>query len=156
MTIAQEFTEAIQADRAEEDSFKPLLEKFAELKEVLQSNFKRKETKRTWYGKVKNTINNVISIDIDDKIVHSSGKYLYIRINGGGYVMGLGEVGELKDKLYFIESSMFISSRSKDKTVVYITSGMFGVYDHCLEDKITNVQLFAHLIKRYKIFLVTK
>ena len=154
MTIAQEFGTALTDYKAEEDSFKPLLEKFEELKQVLQSNFKMVVESRKWYGKVKYSLNNVINIDIDYKIIHSSGKYLFIRINGRGYVMGLGEIGELKDKLYFIEASAH-SSRSKEKTVVYITNQMFGTYDYCLEDKITNVQLFVMLIKTYKNYLVT-
>jgi hypothetical protein len=151
MTIAQEFSLALVEDRAEQDSFKPLIAKFEELKEVLQSNFKIKQKHSKWYGKVTYEIKPVLNVEIENKIAHSSGKYLFIRINGCGYVMGLGEIGELKDRLYFIEGSY---THNHDKQVVYITSHMFGTTDYCLEDKITNVQLFVNLIKKYRNYLV--
>lgn len=153
MTIAQEFKEALSINQAEEDSFKILIGKFEELKEVLQSNFKITRKEGPWYWTKKNVTKPVINIDIEDKVTHSSGKYLFIRINGGGYVMGLGEIGELKDRLYFIEGRYIHSS--KNKQVVYVTSHMFGSCDFCLEDKITNVQLFSDLIKKYKQYLIT-
>ena len=65
--------------------------------------------------------------------------------------MGIGEIGELKGRLYFINGNSF--GCRNDKTVVYITSGMFGISDYCLEDKITNVQLFSSLIKNYKQYI---
>ena len=152
MTIAQEFSLALTNYRAEEDSFKPLLEKFEELKEIIQSNFKMKQKHYKWYGAVTWEVLPAINVSIEDKIAHSSGKYLFIRINNNGYVMGLGEIGDLKDRLYFIEGRNI--NKSKDKQVVYITSHMFGTCDFCLEDKITNVQLFSYLIKIYKQYLI--
>ena len=152
MTIAQEFSLALVAERAEEDSFKPLIAKFEELKEVLQSNFKIKHKHRKWYGKVTYEIKPVLNLEIENKITHSSGKYLFIRINGKGYVIGLGEIGELKDRLYFIEGKIIMTSQGKQ--IVHTTSHMFGTTDYCLEDKITNVQLFVDLIKTYRNYLV--
>ena len=153
MTIAQEFNEALAINKAEEASFTVLINKFDDLKEVLQSNFKITSTSRKWYGKKVSKTRPVIQMDIEDKITHSSGKYLYIRIGGCGYVMGLGEIGELKDRLYFIEGRYIHGS--KGKQVVYVTSHMFGTCDFCLEDKITNVQLFSEIIKKYKQYLIT-
>jgi hypothetical protein len=153
MTIAQEFSLALIEDRAEQDSFKPLIAKFEELKEVLQSNFKMKRKNSKWYGKTTYTVVPTLNLEIEDKITHSSGKYLFIRISGHGFVMGLGEIGELKDRLYFIEGS-FINR--KDTEVVYITTNMFGTTDFYLENKITNVQLFSILIKKYRDYLVVK
>lgn len=151
LTIAQEFSLALVAERAEEDSFKPIIEKFEELKKVLQSNFKITIKERKWYGLSKKVTKPVLSMEIKDKITKNNGdKYLFIRIDGCGYVMGLGKIGELKDRLYFIEGVPFCT---KDKTVVYVTNWMFGTTDYCLENKITNVQLFSELIKRYKKFL---
>jgi hypothetical protein len=132
MTIAQEFSLALVEDRAEQDSFKPLIAKFEELKEVLQSNFKMKRKHRKWYGAVTWEVLSAINLELVEKISHSSGKYLFIRINGKGYVMGLGEIGELKDRLYFIEGKIIMTS----------------------QDKITNVQLFVDLIKTYRNYLV--
>jgi hypothetical protein len=154
LTIAQEFSLALVEDRAEQDSFKPLIAKFEELKEVLQSNFKMRRKVSKWYGKTTYTVDPAINLEIEDKITHSSGKYLFITINGCGCVMGLGEIGELKDRLYFIEQPYFPGSNMKNNTCVYIRSGLFGTYDYCLENKITNVQLFSGLIKKYKQFLL--
>jgi hypothetical protein len=151
MTIAQEFSLALVEDRAEQDSFKPLIAKFEELKEVLQSNFKMKRKHRKWYGAVTWEVLSAINLELVEKISHSSGKYLFIRINGKGYVMGLGEIGELKDRLYFIEGSY---THNHNKQIVHITSHMFGTTDYCLENKITNVQLFVDLIKTYRNYLV--
>ena len=152
MTISQEFKEALIINKAEADSFKPLLDKFEELKEILQSNFKITTKEGPWCWFKKYVTKPVIYMNIEDKITHRSGKYLFIKIGGTGCVMGLGEVGELKDRLYFIEGRY--TSKSRDKQIVYVTNHMFGTLDYCLEDKITNVQLFSDLIKRYNDYLI--
>jgi len=154
LSIAQEFSLALVEDRAEEDSYKPLIEKFEELKKILQSNFKITDTSRKWYGKKVTETKPVHDVKIEDKIAHSSGKYLYISINRFRYVMGLGEIGELKDRLYFIAPISNLDS--KGKTVVYLTNQMFGTYFHCLEDKITNVQMFVEMLKSYKQYLTPR
>ena len=151
MTISQDFKDALAINKAEDESFFPLIEKFEELKTVLDSNFEVKQKNRNWYGKVTKTTKPLLSLSLEDVITHKTGKYLYIRINGCGYVMGLGEIGELKDKLYFIGTQYY--SNSKDKTTVYITNGFTFTQDYSLEDKITCVQLFSKLIKDYKQYL---
>ena len=107
-----------------------------------------------WYWFSKKFTRPTISVEIKERISHSSGKYLAITINGYNYVMGLGEIGELKDRLYFIEGSSCL--RSKDKTIIHCQYNMFNTYDYCLENKITNVQLFSLLIKEYKEYLVVQ
>jgi hypothetical protein len=152
MTISQEFSQALVADRAEQESYKPLIEKFEELKEVLQSNFKMKRKHRKWYGSVTWEVLPAIEVELENKFTHNSSKYLFIRINGHGYVMGLGEIGELKDRLYFNRGTMVTGK----KQVIYAKSHMFGESEYSLEDKITNVQLFSNLIKEYRTYLLVK
>jgi lipopolysaccharide biosynthesis regulator YciM len=152
-TIAQEFSVALVNDRAEQETYKPLLEKFEELKQVLQSNFEYRETKRKWYGRKVISKRPLVNMEVEDKFTHITGRYLFISIMGRRYVMGIGEYGDLKGRLYFCDGNIF-RSQSKDKTIVRVDCGMFSTTDYCLEDKITCVQLFAKMIKEYRQYLV--
>lgn len=152
MTLQQDFADAKALHAADELLFLPLLEKFDELKKVLQSNFLMKQKERNWYGKSNWIVKPAINLEIENKIDHSTGKYLFIRINGYGYVMGIGQLGELKDRLYFCVADY--NFNTKDKTIVYINNTLFGGTDYCLESHITSVQLFSHLIKKYNCYLV--
>lgn len=149
--INQAFKDAINLHNENEKGFLPLIEHFEELKKVLQSNFLMRQKKSTWYGKTNWVVKPTLNLEIEDKITHSTGKYLFIRINGKGYVMGIGEIGELKDELYFCYGSMITR---KNDVIVHITSSMFGTTDYALENKITLVQLFSFLIKEYNNYLV--
>ena len=148
--INQEFKDALALHRADELLFLPLIEKFEELKKVLESNFLMKRKEKKWYGKSNWVVQSALNVEIETRINHSTGKYLFIRINGTGYVMGIGQLGELKDRLFFCEGS--ISKRGE--TIVYITRHMFGTTDYYLENHLTTVQLFSHLIKKYNQYLV--
>lgn len=153
MTLQQEFATAKALHSADELLYLPLIEKFEELKKVLRGNFIMKQKDRKWYGKTTWEVKPAIMVDIVEKVNHSTGKYLFIRINGCGYVMGIGQLGELKDRLYFCEGSSLMTSHGK--TIVHITSHMFGwTTDYCLENNLTTVQLFSHLIKKYNDYLV--
>ena len=153
MTLQQDFADAKALIAADDLLFLPLIEKFEELKKVLQSNFTMKLKEKKWYGKTTWKVEPVLNVDIENKISHSTGKYLFIRINGASYVMGIGQIGELKDRLYFCEGDF--SSRSKSKTVVWVFSNNFGfTTDYCLENNLTTVQLFSRLIKNYRQYLV--
>lgn len=153
MTITQEFTKALEQDRAERDSFKPLIEKFEELKKVLQLYFKMTKTTRKWYGKRVTEILPVLNVSIAHKLTYRNTPYLFIDINGHDYIMGIGEMGDLKDRLYFISGTTYLNNK-KDSTVVHITSHMFGSMYYLLENKITNVQLFCKLINDYRDYLI--
>lgn len=150
MTLQEEFATAKALHSADELLFLPLIEKFEELKKVLRGNFlmKCKETK--WYGKVNWVAKPVISVEIEEKICHRTGQYLFIRINRRGYVIGIGQFGDLKDRLFFCEGGLHI----KGETCVHVVHGMINSIEYCLENHITAVQLFSRLIKEYKKFLV--
>lgn len=149
----QEFKEALSVHKSDELRFTKLIDKVEELKTVLQSNFRIKVNKRKWYGKCYIEYMPVLNVSIDEKINHSTGNYLYINIDGNRHVMGIGEIGDLKDKLYFCEGRY---TAPRDSTIVFVCSShvMFNTINYCLEDKITLVQLFSKLIKQYKHFLV--
>lgn len=151
MTLHQDFADAKALIAADEILFQPLIEKFEELKKVLTSNFLMKHKEHKWYGKTVWVVTSPINIEIADKIDHITGKYLFIRINGYSYVMGIGQRGELYDRLYFCKGSY--PADTKDKTVVYKSYHVFGNTDYYLENNITCVQLFADMIKKYKNYL---
>jgi hypothetical protein len=154
ITFIEEFEQAIKNLKSDEDAFILLIQKFEELKQVLESNFRVIKDVRKWYGKKVHIDGTIINMSIEEKINHKSGKYLFISINGYRYVMGIGEIGDLKDKVYFLESSM----SHGNKTIINCGcgGGVYGLNYWCLEDKLTCVQLFSMLIKRYKKFLVVK
>jgi hypothetical protein len=150
--INQEFKDAINLYNDNDKRFQPLIEKFEELKKVLESNFVVKYKKIRWYGKSELVTRPALTVQIETKIDHSTGKYLFIRINGLGYVMGIGEYGDLKDRLYFCIGNSF--PPSKKRTFVHMTCDIFHSTEYYLEHKITLVQLFSSLIKSYKEHLV--
>jgi hypothetical protein len=113
-----------------------------------------KRKHRKWYGVVYWEVLSTMNLELEEKFIHNNTKYLYIRINGVGYVMGLGEVGDLKDKLYFLPRSAYLNNKHVQETVVYTTHQMFGAYYHILEHKQTTVQLFSHFIRTYRDYLV--
>jgi len=152
-SLAQEFSLALTEARATEASYAPLLEKFEELKEVLQSNFIEERLVSTWIVSKKKVKTPIFNINLEDKFMFKGCRYLYIDINRARYVMALGEIGELKDRVFIIEDSYF--KPSKCKTCVYSTRiGNFRDVNFYLEDKITCVQLFSQFIKNYKPYLV--
>lgn len=153
MSLQQEFADAKALHSADELLFLPLIEKFEELKTILQSNFQVKTTSRKWTGFSTCTKGPAILINIDEKVSHETGKYLLIRINGFGYLMGIEQVGEIKDKLFFCDRRRF-ASEIKNKTLLYSQSGTCFDSHYCLEDKLTCVQFFSDMIKKYKQFLV--
>lgn len=148
--INQEFQNAVTLYKENEQSFLPLIEKFNEIKDVIRNNFSIETKERNWYGKATFVARPALMVDIKDKFIYDTGRFLVIEIHGMSYVMGIGEYGELKDKLYFCESSL----ATKKKTVIYARSHMFGTDYYCLENKITLVQLFSQLIKKYKHLLI--
>lgn len=153
MQISEEFSLALTEDRYEEESFKPLLEKFEELKEVIHNNFKYSIESRNWYF-VKKVISSNFEISIVEKIYHETGKHLLIRINGNDYVIGMYDNSHrFSGRLYFIPKTMIMD---KDKTLIHITSHMFGENLYYLDNRITNVQFFVHMIKKYRNYLVRK
>jgi len=154
MTLQQDFANAKALNSADELLFLPLIEKFEELKKVIESNFLMKQRESKWYGKTTWVVKPALNVEIENKIDHSTGKYLFITINGRGYVMGLGQLGELKDRVYFCTGNF--SSNSTNKTIVHITNTMYNTIDYCLENHLTTVQLFSYLIKEYKNYLVNK
>lgn len=152
-SLAQEFSLALIDNRDEEASYAPLLAKFEELKEVLQQNFIEERAVPTWNGFKKKVKTPFFNINLEDKFMFKGCKYLYIDINRARYVMAIGEIGELKDRVFIIEDSYF--KPSKSKTCVYSARiGSFRDANFYLEDKITCVQLFSQFIKNYKQYLV--
>lgn len=152
-SLQQNFSDAKALHSADELLFLTLIEKFEELKKILESNFLQKHKTTKWYGKSEWVVTPAIKVELEDKISHNTGKYIFIKINSVGYVMGIGQFGELKDKIYFCEG--FLSSSNKtNKTNVYITDHMFGSNYYFLENHITCVQLFSYLIKKFNYYLI--
>lgn len=153
LTIDQEFKLALHQHNAEQDSFKPLLEKLEELKQVVESNFMRVDVTRKWYGKVVRTKRPGLTTKIESKFIFQNVRYIQFNMGIYRYVVGIGEIGDLKDRLYFIPGKSFIND--SNKTSVLDAPNIFGVTRFYLEDKITCVQMFSKLIHDYKEWLVT-
>ena len=114
----------------------------------------RVDVKRKWYGKGVHTRQPVFSIEIGHKFIFQNVRYIQFNMGIYRYVVGIGEIGDLKDKLYFIPGKSFFINES-DKTSVLDLANMYGVTRFYLEDKITCVQMFSKLIHDYKEWLVT-
>jgi hypothetical protein len=154
MTLQSDFQDSIDIQKEIDKSFDPLVEKFNELKDILDANFSKMENSGILFWKNKKKI-PALFVKIKDKICVDGQSYLEIHIAHYRFLMSIGSYGELKDKVYFIEPTCGIY-------------GHFGKLIHnsheCYEWAVstryfyerrtkTTVQLFSYLIKEYKEYL---
>lgn len=151
MNLQQEFAKAKELCDIDESEYTPLLEKFEELKTVIESNFRHKEEQRRSFRRTKIVDVPALTVNLIDKIYYENEKYLFVRIGGVGYVMGLGKIGDLKDRVYFYHGA---TTKKHKSNLIHIEIIGCLSRDYYTENVLTCVQLFSHLIKYNKKYLV--
>lgn len=155
-SFTKSFNEALIINRKEEESYVPLLEKFKELKDTLEENFKvQVKTEKKLFRKPVYGIKPKLEIELAEKLLINNQPYLFIRINNRSYLMSIGEIGDLKGKVYFLYST---PGNNKDMQSMYKYFYGFYEYEYNFYENnlLTLVQLFSYLIKEYKRYLVIK
>jgi hypothetical protein len=124
------------------DSFNPLKEKFKEFKEVLDSKFIKKGI---WWKKD----SSAISCNMVDILKYEEHNYLIIEIGNRYFLMSIGECGDFKDKVYFIDSSLI----PQGKVIYELPIVRYYTKYYNEKNTLSLVQMFSLLIKEYKEYL---
>lgn len=170
MNYNEAFQIALKQDNEYEDQFTPIINEFNSIKAVLQENFlvynkviKKRKTKisSNWFWgtekdkeeiwEEKESEPKIKDIKVKDKIVVDNHPYIVVEIDKYEFVMSIGKLGELKDKVFILSPIFHTIDNGDEKPILTGWSGC--AYYFYLSNKITIVQLFTTFIKRYRNYL---